>query len=244
VGLFGTETASGGLPKRGYFAKAIDGCSALFGHHGGIARSLLMEAGVPIPVPIDLVLLVIGERTAALHVPLLVTAGAIEVVAVIGTAALFFGAVGPAAAVIDKAGARLGLTRRLPAARAFVERRGRPALVAGRATPGLRTATVVAAAFAGLKPARALPALVAGSTLFLQAHLVLGYFLGPAVLQAFSGAALPVLAALAVLAALGLLIWARRRGARGLRDWTEAACPVCVAITLVGGDVRLTREET
>jgi membrane protein DedA with SNARE-associated domain len=206
---------------------------------GAFVALLLMEAGVPIPVPIDLVLLVIGERTAALHVPLLVTAAGIEVVAVAGTAALFFGAAGPAAVLIDRAGGRIGLTRRLPSARAFLERRGRPALLIGRATPGLRTATVIAAASAGLAPGRALPILVAGSTVFLQAHLVLGYFLGPAVLEVFSGAALPALAALAALALVGLVIWLRRRGTTGLREWTEASCPVCVAITLAGADTHL-----
>jgi hypothetical protein len=40
--------------------------------------------------------------------------------------------------------------------------------------------TVVAAASSGVRVGRALPALVLGSSLFLQAHLLLGYALGPA----------------------------------------------------------------
>src|SRR5215211_2406369 len=55
-----------------------------------------------------------------------------------------------------------------------------PALVVGRTTPGLRTVTVVAAAGCGIRVGRALSALVLGSSLFLQAHLLLGYALGPA----------------------------------------------------------------
>ena len=77
-------------------------------------------------------------------------------------------------------GPRVGLTGpRLARAAGLLERRGWPALASGRTTPGLRTVTVVAAASSGARVGRALPALVLGSSLFLQAHLLLGYALGP-----------------------------------------------------------------
>ncbi len=60
----------------------------------------------------------------------------------------------------------------------MVERRGTLALVVGRATPGLRTVTVLSAGSVRLPYRRALPALVAGSTVFLQGHLLLGLTFG------------------------------------------------------------------
>ncbi len=139
-----------------------------------------MEAGVPIPIPSDLVVLVLGERTAAGTFPLWAAVLLLEVVAVVGTGALLLACRGPGRAVIGRLGPRLGLTaERLAKATALVERKGRGALAVGRATPGLRTLTVLATGSSGISVARALPALVVGSSVFLQLHLVLGYLLGP-----------------------------------------------------------------
>jgi membrane protein DedA with SNARE-associated domain len=108
-----------------------------------------------------------------------------------------------------------------------------PALVAGRTTPGLRTATVVAAAGSGIRVGRALPALVLGSSLFLQAHLLLGYALGPAARELLEAARLPVLvAAGVVLVAVAALVLRRRRG-RAARVLAEGACPACLALGLL-----------
>ena len=77
----------------------------------------------------------------------------------------------------------------------LLERRGWSALAAGRTTPGLRTVTVVAAASSGVRAGRALPALVLGSSLFLQAHLLLGL----AARELLDQARLPVLVVAAVI---------------------------------------------
>ena len=142
-----------------------------------------------------------------------------------GTAVLFLAARGPGRALLTRAGPRLGLTGpRLARAAGLLERRGWPALAAGRTTPGLRTVTVVAAASSGVRAGRALPALV----LFLQAHMVLGYALGPAAREQLEQARVPVLAATATL----LL---RRRRPRVTRVLAEDACPACLALGLVRG---------
>ena len=120
-----------------------------------------MEAGVPIPVPSDLVMLLLGERVSAGVPPLWLAALALELVAVAGTGALFLAARGPGRALLARLGPRLGLTGpRLARAAGLLERRGWPALAGGRTTPGLRTVTVVAAASSGARVGRALPALV------------------------------------------------------------------------------------
>src|SRR5215471_3847737 len=105
-----------------------------------------MEAGVPIPVPADLVMFAVGEQVAAGKFPLWLAVVGFEVIAVLGTTALFLACRGPARRVIARFGPRLGLTQaRVGRAAAFAETRGRPGLALGRGTPGLRTITVIAA---------------------------------------------------------------------------------------------------
>jgi membrane protein DedA with SNARE-associated domain len=188
-----------------------------------------MEAGVPIPVPADLVMFAVGERVAAGKFPLWLAVAGFEVIAVLGTTALFLACRGPAQRILA----------RLRRAAAFAETRGRPGLALGRGTPGLRTLTVVAAAVSGLSGRRALPALIVGSSVFLQLHLVLGLLLGPLADQAFDQAKGPALAAGAVLVAAGLVFWRIRRRQRAAvpAAWTEAACPACVGLNLLAGRV-------
>ena len=194
------------------------------GLSGSLALVLLlpMEAGVPIPVPADLVMFTVGERVAAGKFPLWLAVTGFEVIAVLGTTALFLACRGPAQRIIARFGPRLGLTEaRLRRAAAFAETRGRPGLALGRGTPGLRTLTVIAAAVSGLNGRRALPALIVGSSVFLQLHLVLGLLLGPLADRAFDQAKGPALIAAAVLVAGrgGLLAGQAAQaggGARGL----------------------------
>ena len=59
---------------------------------GGLAALALllpMEAGVPIPLPADLVMFTVGQQVAAGHFPLWLAVAGFEVIAVLGTTALF-----------------------------------------------------------------------------------------------------------------------------------------------------------
>ena len=191
-----------------------------------------MEAGVPIPVPSDALILVLGERTSAGRFPLLLVVVALELVAAVGTAVLFYGVRGPGRAVLDRVGPRVGLTaERLARATGLIDRRGTGALLVGRATPGLRTVTVVAAGSSSLAARRALPPLVLGSSVFVQLHLVLGYVLGPAARDALDRAKGPTLAVLLAVGVAGVAYWLWRRGARrGAQAAGEACCPACLAL--------------
>src|ERR1700749_4068877 len=111
------------------------------GLSGSVALVLLlpMEAGVPIPVPADLVMFGVGERVAAGKFPLWVGGGGFEVLPILGTTALFMACRGPAQRLITRFGPRLGLTEaRLSRAAAFAETPGRPGLAPGRGAPGRR----------------------------------------------------------------------------------------------------------
>jgi membrane protein DedA with SNARE-associated domain len=199
----------------------------------GLAALVLllpMEAGVPVPLPADLVMFTVGEQVAADRFPLWLAVAGFEVIAVLGTTALFAACRGPGHRILTRYGPRLGLTDvRLSRAAAVAGSRGL-GLAAGRATPGLRTLTVVAAGISGLKGRRALPALILGSSVFLQLHLVLGLLLGPLADRAFDQAKGPAMAAVAVLAIGALVFWRVRRRNRVPAAWTEAACPACLGI--------------
>jgi membrane-associated protein len=203
-----------------------------------LAVLLLMDAGVPIPIPTDILLLVVGERAAAGVFPVWAAAIGLEVVAIVSTSVLFLALRGPASVVISRVGPRVGLTpSRMGWATSLLERRGRGFLTVGRSTPGMRTLTVFTAATARLRPAHALPAMVVGSTIFLQAHLVLGFLLGPLADKALDQAKLPVLLGIGALLVFGLVVWRARRGngGGGVQAWTEACCPACLAVALIAG---------
>ena len=140
---------------------------------GLLGLLVAMEAGVPVPVPSDLMLLLgSGCRPGRCRCGWPRSAGG-------GRGGRDGGAVpggqGAGRALVRRFGPRLGLTGpRLDRATELLERRGWPALATGRTSPGLRTVTVVAAASSGIRAGRALPALVLGSSVFLQAHLLLG----------------------------------------------------------------------
>jgi len=212
------------------------------GLSGPLALVLLlpMEAGVPIPVPADLVMFAVGERVAAGKFPLWLAVAGFEVIAVLGTTALFLACRGPAQRIITRFGPRLGLTgARLGRAAAFAETRGRAGLALGRGTPGLRTLTVIAAGVSGLNSRRALPALIVGSSVFLQLHLVLGLLLGPLADRAFNQAKGPALIAAAVLVVGSVVFWRVRRRKRAAAPgaWMEASCPACIGVNLLAGRV-------
>jgi membrane-associated protein len=214
----------------------------------GLALMVPMEAGVPIPIPADLVMLAVGIRVGAGDIPLWVAFLAFEAISVLGTTALFVAARGPGHALLARLGPRLGLTpARLARATALIERRGRPVLAVGRATPGLRTLTVIAAGGSGMSWRKALPALVAGSSIFLQLHLFLGYFLGSAAIHMLHAATGPALAVVAVLVAGAAVFWLLRRGKQaGAGGLLEAACPACVALAIAAqqpSELRLVLED-
>ncbi|MGH9280379.1 MAG: DedA family protein [Acidimicrobiales bacterium] len=222
--------AEGGYRSRRVLAAAETGAALGLPAIAGLL--VAMEAGVPIPIPSDIILLVLGERTQAGNFPLLLVVVALELVAAVGTACLFFLIRGPGRAFVTRVGPRVGLTHdRLRRASALIERKGRPALLIGRATPGLRTVTVAAAATSTVPAARALPALILGSSVFVQLHLVLGYLFGPVAREAVHQATGPAIAVLVALALVGVFVWIRRRGRRdGAQAATEACCPVCLAL--------------
>jgi len=212
--------------------------AAVFGGLGlGACIALLipMEAGAPIPIPDDLVMLLIGARAAAGDFSWWVAILGLEVVAVAGTCLLFFLSRGAGQALLQRYGPRVGITAaRLQRVESLIERKGRVMLLIGRGTPGLRTVTAAAAGASGTPARRALVPLLIGATIFTQLHVVLGALLGPLASHAFDEA--KGLATLGVVALIGLaaVYWVVRKGRRrAIEGWDEAACPVCLGLAEV-----------
>jgi membrane protein DedA with SNARE-associated domain len=211
---------------------------AVFGGLGLPAATALlvpMEAGVPIPIPDDLVMLLIGERASAGEFPWWAAVLALEVVAVAGTCLLYFASHGAGHALLARVGPRVGLTpERVDRVRNLIATRGRAMLLVGRGTPGLRTITVVAAGTSGIPARRAIPPLLVGATVFVQLHLALGVLLGPLARELFEEAKGVATIALVVIVAGAAAFWIARRGRRrGAQSWCEAACPLCLGLATV-----------
>ena len=201
----------------------------------------VIESGIPLPIPGDVLMLLVGERAAANAIPLWLAVLGLDGVVLTGTVILFFAARGPLKGLIARVGPRFGLTQqRLGRATNALEHRGQAAIAVGRATPSLRTLTVIATAASRLSAKRGLAWLILGGSIFVQLHLVLGYLLGPVAEQFFKQAQVPALIAVGVLVLAGAAYWLIRHGRRrGAHAWSEATCPACIALHMVPARMRI-----
>ena len=219
-----------------------------------IGLLFVKEAGVPVPVPGDLIVLGAGVAASGTGIAAPIELGAILLAGYAGGSVQFVVVRGTLRDRLLRLLARLGVSRsRLDGLAGWLERRGARGVAIARATPGLRVGAIAASGIAGLRYGRVfLPGLVAGNALFVGGHFVLGYLIGPPALALASGlgGALAVAAGLVLLAALGAAAWTvlrRRRAAAsvarpfdagpvadlpGYGAWAEAACPACLAIAI------------
>ena len=210
----------------------------------GIALVLLVkEAGIPIPVPGDLIVLGAGVAAAQGQLDPAATVVAIVAATIAGGAAQFTILRGRAR------GALLGLLERFGVSKVRIDRLAAPlarsgarGIAAARMTPGVRIVAIPAAALAGVAPTQFLGGLALGNTAFSGGHYLAGFVFGKAALDALAAAG-PYLVALgagvAVIGAAGWLVLERRRRAptvsaspTGLA-WSDAACPACLVLATV-----------
>ena len=213
---------------------------------GLVGLLFVKEAGLPIPVPGDLLVLGAGVAAAGGGVAAPLVLVAILIAGYLGGTLQFVLVRGALRGLLVRILARFGVSaERLDQLADWLRRRGVRGVAVARSTPGLRVGAIGASGIAALPFGVFLPGLVVGNTVFVGGHFALGLIVGAPALELIKGAGGLAIAVVgfAGLAALGAVGWAwlrRRRTATrtpnpldlpGGGSWTEAACPACLAVT-------------
>src|SRR5919199_216462 len=191
----------------------------------GFFMILVEEAGVPVPVPGDFLMLALGVHSRQGAVPLWQVLLVLEVATLLGASVLYFVAARAGRTLVFRYGRYMHLTQeRLERAQRWLDRHGSLAIVAGRLTPGLRMATVIACGVFNVPFWRFLPGLALGGLLYILLYTLLGYFVGPAVLDVVEGIHLPLGLLGSLVPLVLIVVWiARARRGLHLAVHTEAS---------------------
>jgi membrane protein DedA with SNARE-associated domain len=215
----------------------------------GLAGLLLVkEAGVPIPIPGDLLVIGAGVATAGDPIGAIGVLIAVLIAGYVGGSIQFVLARGTLRKPLIALLTRFGLPQaRIDALADRLRRGGARGVAIARATPGVRVPAIAASGVAALPMSSFAPGLVAGNTVFVGLHFLLGFVVGVPAVALIQGAA-PLLAvcAFVALAALGAVGWfvIRRRRAQaatattdsegsGFAAWADAACPACLTVAVL-----------
>ncbi len=205
---------------------------------------LIKSAGVPIPIPADVLMFLATARVAQGIDGLWLAFAALLIAIVVGDLIQFWLARGPGRTMVYRIGRYLGLTpARLDAASALVRKSGPLGLAVIMLTPGVRAASVVACGLANVSLRVFVVGSLIGEGFFLALHFFLGSILGVIWQQLTQGASGLLVATLFVgllLAGFGAWVLIRRHqrpaASRGevvgaaFEAFHEASCPVCLAL--------------
>jgi membrane protein DedA with SNARE-associated domain len=204
---------------------------------------LVKEAGVPIPVPGDLVVIGAGVAAGRGDLDPIVALIAIIVASVAG-GILQYGLLRSVArpALLRLLG-RLGSAERVDRQTERLRRGGARSVALARSTPGVRIVAIAASALAGVPAPAFIAGLAVGNALFIAAHFGLGYVIGEPVVTAATGVLGPLAVGFVALALLGGIGWYAIRRRRGeavepsatVVSWTDACCPACLALAVADG---------
>jgi membrane protein DedA with SNARE-associated domain len=178
---------------------------------------LIKSAGVPLPVPADLLVVFVGVDARAQGLPLWPAWLLLSLATVIGATLLYGFArwIGPED--VAHYGRYVGLSQhRLNDAEIELRLRGRRAIFVARVVPGLRLAIVVVCGILGIRPRVLLPAMGLAALAYDGFCLMLGYVFGEPILAALGQMVFPVGLLVPSVAVALLLIWLVR--ARRLLD--------------------------
>ena len=201
--------------------------SSFLDQHGmlaGFIVILIEETGVPVPVPGDFLMMGVGIHARQGRVELWQALVIMEFATLIGASILYVVSARAGRDLVYRYGRYIHLTpARLDKAERWLTRHGAVAIVAGRLTPGLRMATVIASGVFGVALWQFLPSLALGAFLYILAYTLLGYFAGPPILRALEGVHLPFGMLGSLVALVAAVVWvARARRGLHLREATDA----------------------
>ena len=184
---------------------------------GLLGLLLVKEAGVPIPIPGDLLVLGAGIAAAGAGPAGLVVLAGILLAGFVGGSLQFVLVKGALRRPIVRMLGRAGVPEsRLEQLAGWLRRRGTSGVAVARATPGLRIGAIAASGLAALPFTSFLAGLVAGNSVFVGAHFALGYIVGRPALAVLTGSGGLLFAggAVVALAAVGAIGWAALRSRR------------------------------
>jgi membrane protein DedA with SNARE-associated domain len=219
-----------------------------------IGLILVKEAGVPVPVPGDLI--VIGAGVAASQGRLEPVTGlaAIVVASIAGGIVQYALIRSVARPTLLRILGRVAAADRLDRETERLRRGGARSVALARSTPGIRIVAIAASALAAVPAAAFVLGLVVGNALFISAHFGLGFVLGEPIVRVVGSALGPIAIVGIVLAIAGAVGWwalARRRraiaggpgdtdGAAGtdtaatplaaVTAWADACCLACLSL--------------
>jgi membrane protein DedA with SNARE-associated domain len=171
-----------------WLSQVLPTVAAFLDQHGLIsvfALLLLEESGVPLPVPGDVLMLLVGVRVHQAHLALWQVLVVMETATVLGASILYAVAARAGRPLAFRYGRFLRLNpERLRLAESWIQRVGWRAIVILPLVPGLRIATVLSCGLFGVPFRVFLPAVALGAFGYLLYTLV-AYFVGPQVLAIY-----------------------------------------------------------
>jgi membrane protein DedA with SNARE-associated domain len=203
---------------------------------------LVKEAGVPIPVPGDLIVIGAGVAAGRGDLEPGVALLAIVVASILGGVVQYGLLRSVARPMMLRLLERLGSVDRVERQTDRLRRGGTRSVALARATPGVRIVAIAASALAGIPAAAFIAGLAIGNALFISAHFALGYLVGEPVVALVGGALGPLAitaVGLAVVGGIGWMLLQRRRGRRmdnplaTVAAWADACCPACLTLAAV-----------
>src|SRR5919201_1196032 len=178
---------------------------------------LIEEAGVPVPVPGDFLMLILGVRARQGEVALWQAILVMEAATLLGATFLYAAARLGGRGLVYRYGRFVRLSpERLDRAERWLKQHGSRAVFLGRLVPGLRIVTAVACGVFSVPVWVFAPAMALGALLYIVVYTLLGYFLGPPVLDTLEGLHLPI-GLLGQVIPLGIIIWWTIRARQALR---------------------------
>lgn len=204
---------------------------------------LVKEAGLPIPVPGDLIVIGAGVAAGQGDLDPAVAFVALVAASIVGGVIQFGLLRSVARPALLRLLSKVTTAERIDGQAERLRRGGARSVAIARSTPGIRIVAIAASALAGLPASVFVVGLAIGNALFIAAHFGLGFLLGKPVLTAVGGALGPLAIAgvvLAVLGAAGWILVRRRRSAGGevsagtvVGDWADACCPACLGLAVL-----------
>src|SRR5918998_874528 len=179
---------------------------------------LIEEVGIPLPIPSDFLVIFAGTMTDRSLPRLVLFYLALTMSSGVGASGLYALVRRGGRPLVEHFGRYVHLgPEQLARAEALLSRSGWGGIAVGRATPGLRYATVIACGLLAGPYPRFVTATLVGSSVYVGAFLALGAIFGPAVLERIHLPALAVRLLWVLPLAVGLpllMVWGSSRYAR------------------------------